>query len=170
MQLSSLIDPKGKKSDEIQQEKQMYVDKQIQILNKAKQISQNDYAVLDRLARAYREKARNIRFSDEKEYKENLYYAQDLYLKCLDIQKSIDVYRNIGDIYLEMGEIEQANSSYNDMIELNKDNYQGYLKLASLYYSQNDIKLAKEYMAQAEKCDYFKSNDPLYIHLQKSLQ
>lgn len=170
MHLSSSIDPKGKTNGDIQAEKQIYADRQIQLLNKAKQINPNEYSILDRLAMAYREKARNIRYSDEDEYKANLYYAQDLYLKCLDIQKSIDVYKNIGDIYSEMGEIEQAKGSYNDMIKLNPNNYQGYLKMASLYYEQNDINAAQEYMRQAEQCNYFKENDPLYIQLQKTLQ
>ena len=163
MQLSSLID-----SREVEQ-KQQQVDNQIRVLTKAKQITANDYTVLERLAIAYREKARMIRFGNKDEYEKNLYASLDLYSQCLTLSDSMDVYRNIGDIYAEMSKYQEAEEAYLSMVSSNPNHYLGYLKLASINNTQGKIDKAREYLTQAEACDYFRDNDPIYTHLQKSL-
>ncbi|MGG7179425.1 protein kinase domain-containing protein [Clostridium paraputrificum] len=145
-------------------------DKEISIISKAKKINSRDYGVLDKQATAYREKARNIRFSDKKEYDNNLNKALELYNECLDIQVSIDVYLNIGDIYVELNNYEAAKNAYTEMLEINKDDYLGNLKLSSLYYTTGDLKNAMEYLSKTEDCDNLRPNDPQYLYLKKNLE
>nr|WP_279323593.1 tetratricopeptide repeat protein [Clostridium paraputrificum] len=125
---------------------------------------------MDKLATAYREKARNIRFSDKVLYDEYLTKALGLYNECLNIQVSIDVYLNIGDIYVELNNYEAARTAYEEMTEINKDHYLGYLKLSSLCYTVGDTAGALEYLDKTEACDNLRPNDPQYLYLKKNLE
>lgn len=145
-------------------------DKEIEVILKAQKINSKDFTVMDKLATAYREKARNIRFSDKVLYDEYLTKALGLYNECLNIQVSIDVYLNIGDIYVELNNYEAARTAYEEMTEINKDHYLGYLKLSSLCYTVGDTAGALEYLDRTEACDNLRPNDPQYLYLKKNLE
>lgn len=145
-------------------------DKEIEVILKAQKINSKDFTVMDKLATAYREKARNIRFSDKVLYDEYLTKALGLYNECLNIQVSIDVYLNIGDIYVELNNYEAARTAYEEMTEINKDHYLGYLKLSSLCYTVGDTAGALEYLDKTEACDNLRPNDPQYLYLKKNLE
>lgn len=145
-------------------------DREVDVVLKAKKISVNDYGVLDKLATAYREKARNIRFSNKVEYEHYLKEALSLYNECLDIQSSIDVYLNIGDIYVELSNYESAKNAYEKIIEINKEHYLGYMKLSSLSFTMGNKEEAKEYLKKTEECSNLSPNDPQYLYLKKNLE
>lgn len=145
-------------------------DKQVEVILKAKKINPDDFGVKDKLAAAYREKARNIRFSDKLLYDQYLNNALKLYSECLDIQVSIDVYLNIGDIYVELNNYEAAKNAYMEIIEINTDHYLGYLKLSSLSYTIGNEADAIKYLEKTENCDNLRPNDPQYLYLKKNLE
>ncbi|MGL5150378.1 MAG: protein kinase domain-containing protein [Clostridium sp.] len=145
-------------------------DRQIDVIMKAKKINPEDFGVKDKLAAAYREKARNIRFSDKEKYDEYLNSALKLYNECLDIQVSIDIYLNIGDIYVELNNYEAAKNAYMEMLEINKDHYLGYLKLSSLSYTIGNKADSLKYLEMTEDCDNLRPNDPQYLYLKKNLE
>lgn len=145
-------------------------DKEVDVILRAKKISPGDYAVLDKLATAYREKARNIRFSDKTAYDNNLNESLKLYNQCLEIQPSIDTYLNIGDIYAELNKYAEAENAYFEMIEINKDHYLGYLKLSSLNYLMGNKDKAMEFLAKTESSSNLRQNDPQYLYLKKNLE
>lgn len=145
-------------------------DKQIDILKKAYRISADNYVVLDRLATAYMMKANSIRQGDIEKYNEYLNSSLEMYYKCLDIQPSLDIYKNIGDIYLSLNKIEDAENCYKKMEELNPSHYLVYLKLARLYFSKGDVENAKIYLDKTEQCENLRTNDPQYNSLKNSLR
>jgi serine/threonine protein kinase len=145
-------------------------EKEVEVILKAKKINPGDYGVLDKLASAYREKARNIRFSDKAAYENNLNEALNLYNQCLEIQPSIDTYLNIGDIYLELNKYKEAENAYMEIIEINKDHYLGYLKLSSLNYLMGNKEKAIEYLAKTENSSNLRQNDPQYLYLKKNIE
>lgn len=145
-------------------------EKEVEVILKAKKINSGDYGVLDKLASAYREKARNIRFSDKAAYDNNLNEALKLYNQCLEIQPSIDTYLNIGDIYLELNKYEEAENAYMEIIEINEDHYLGYLKLSSLNYLMGNKEKAIEYLAKTENSSNLRQNDPQYLYLKKNIE
>ncbi|MDD6769383.1 protein kinase domain-containing protein [Inconstantimicrobium porci] len=164
IQLESLIDPRNSK------ERMNNLNKQLEILKKAESIDTSNYTVIDRMASVYREQARNIRFSDKENYEKSLLYSLDKYSKCLSLQQSVDIYKNIGDIYTELNKYKEAENAYDSIIKINPDNYIGYLQMASLYFTKGDSNKAKEYLAKAENSKHFINNNPLYVHLRNSLQ
>lgn len=144
-------------------------DRQIKILEKAYKINDGDYTVVERLSSAYKQKSRDIQLTDKTLRDEYVNKSLQMFQLCLSLQPTISVYSNIGDLYLEIGNFQQAESNYMSIISLNKDHYSGYVKMAGLRYAQGNTGEAIMYLDDAEKCKIAPENDPQYNNLRKTL-
>ena len=120
-------------------------------------------------ATSYREKSREIQLTDEAKRNEYVNKSLQMFKQCLSLQPDVDGYKNIGDLYFEIGNFEQAEVNYKSMIELNKDHYSGYVKMASLRYAQGNKAEAINYIEQADNCKVDPDNDPQYRNLKRTL-
>ena len=150
------------------------VDEQVRVLEKAYSINNSNLPLLQNLAVAYREKARDIRNTNVDKRDEYLNKAIDMYTRRLELTRGIksaemDAYRNMGDLYFSISNYAQAEVNYKKIIEINKDHYLGYLKMASLKNIQNKTQEAREYIKKAESCSTNPKGDVQYIELKKEL-
>ncbi|MDY2881350.1 MAG: protein kinase, partial [Romboutsia timonensis] len=144
------------------------VDEQVRVLEKAYSINNSNLPLLENLAVAYREKARDIRNTNVDKRDGYLNKAIDMYMRRLELTRGIkmvemETYRNIGDLYFSISNYSQAESNYKKIIEINKGHYLGYIKMASLKNIQNKTQEAREYIKQAENCNKDYKNDLQYI-------
>lgn len=150
------------------------VDEQVRVLEKAYSINNSNLPLLESLAIAYREKARDIRNTNVDKRDEYLNKAIDMYTRRLELTRGIksaeiDAYRNMGDLYFSISNYAQAEANYKKIIETNKDHYLGYVKMASLKNIQNKTQEAREYIKKAESCSTKPKNDVQYMELKKEL-
>lgn len=144
--------------------------KQISVLEKAYRADNSNYGTMEYLARAYRESARDIRLKDKSLRDEFLKKSLNMYQLCLENVQSVDVLKNIGDLYVEAGNNIQAEETYNRMIEQYSNHYLGYVKMAGLKRQQGDKSSALEYLKKAESCSTSPENDMQYKVLKEELQ
>lgn len=76
--------------------------------------------------------------------------AVDTYAELIDMgYDSSLIYSNLGNIYLDMGDDENAFACLQDAIELDPNNSYAYSNLASLYFNDHDFDNAIEYAKEA---------------------
>jgi len=142
----------------------------IYVLKKAYEIDSSDYSTMEYLARAYRDKARDIRMTNTKERDDNLKESIEMYNRCYEKLPTIETLKNLGELYLEAGNVGQAESTFQRMITQYTDHYLGYVKMAALKKQQGNRQVAIDYLNQAEECSGSNpENDIQYTMLKDEL-
>ena len=145
-------------------------DKRIKILEKAHEIDSSDYSTMEYLARAYRDKARDIRMTNISERDDFLKKSIEMYNRCYEKLPTIEVLKNQGELYLEAGNEGQAEATFQRMITQYADHYLGYVKMAALKKQQGNRQVAIDYINQAEECSGSNpDNDIQYTMLKDEL-